>query len=102
MVDSDVRRTRVTPAGYGAHVRGALVLLIAAAAVVLAGCGEAVDTTKQTFPRSTVPAGQGGNTSSTSGKPKTNDPAFTNEKLRELDPCGLLTNDILSAIGKPD
>jgi hypothetical protein len=70
------------------------------AAVVLAGCGEAVDTAKQTFPRSTVPAGQAGETGAT-GKPKTNDPAFTNEKLRELDPCGLLTKDILSALGTP-
>jgi uncharacterized protein DUF3558 len=69
---------------------------------VLAGCGQTVDTAKETFPRSTVPAGQaneGG--SSATGKPKTNDPAFTNEKLRKLDPCGLLTDDILSAFGKP-
>jgi len=72
--------------------------------VVLAGCGEAVDTAKQTFPRSTVPAGRGGaetgGTGST-GKPKANDPAFANEKLRELDPCGLLTKDILSSVGTP-
>jgi len=83
-------------------VRGALVLLTAVAAVVLAGCGTTVDTAKQTFPRSTVPAGQGGNESgSNTGKPKTNDPAFTNDKLRKLDPCGLLTDDILAALGTP-
>lgn len=84
-------------------MRGALVLLTAVAAVVLAACGAAVDTSKQTFPRSTVPAGQGGNGNggSTTGKPKTNDPAFTNDKLRKLDPCGLLTKDILAALGTP-
>lgn len=70
---------------------------------MLAGCGEAVDTAKETFPRSTVPAGQGmdGGGGTTTGKPKTNDPAFTAEKLRKLDPCGLLTDDILAAIGTP-
>lgn len=83
-------------------MRGAFVLLTALAAVVLTGCGETVDTAKQTFPRSTVPAGQGNEGgSSATGTPKTNDPAFTNEKLRKLDPCKLLTDDILSALGKP-
>ncbi|TDV54019.1 DUF3558 family protein [Actinophytocola oryzae] len=85
-------------------MRRALVLLTTVVvAVGLAGCGEAVDTAKQTFPRSTVPAGQGGdeNGGSATGKPKTNDPAFSNDKLRTLDPCGLLTDDILSALGKP-
>jgi Protein of unknown function (DUF3558) len=49
-----------------------------------------------------VPAGEGGETGGTStGKAKTNDPAFTNEKLRALDPCALLTDDILSAFGTP-
>jgi hypothetical protein len=85
-------------------VRGALVLLTAVAAVVLAGCGETVDTAKQTFSRKTVPAGQdatgtGGGT--TTGTPKTNDPAFSNEKLRALDPCALLSEDILAALGTP-
>lgn len=84
-------------------MRGAFVLLTAVAAVVLAGCGGTVDTAKQTFPRSTVPAGQGdGSATGSSGKPKTNDPAFSNDKLRDLDPCGLLTKDILSAVGTPD
>jgi hypothetical protein len=84
-------------------VRGALVLLTAVAAVVLAGCGQTVDTAKQTFPRSTVPAGQDGTeTGSTStGTPRTNDPAFTSEKLRSINPCALLSDDILSALGTP-
>lgn len=85
-------------------MRGAIVALTAVAAVVLAGCGETVDTAKQTFPRSTVPAGQvDARTSGTgsTGTPKTNDPAFAKDKLLKLDPCGLLTEDILAAVGKP-
>jgi len=85
-------------------VRGVHIVLTAlAAAVVLAGCGAPVDTAKQTYPRTTVPAGAGmdGNGGKTTGKPKTNDPAFTNEKLRELDACGLLTDDLLSSVGTP-
>jgi hypothetical protein len=71
-------------------------------ASVLAGCGGAVDTTKVTYQRTTVPAGQGGGgTGSATGEPKTNDPAFSNEKLRTIDPCGLLTKDILSSVGEP-
>lgn len=79
------------------------VLLIATATVlaaVLAGCGGAVDTAKVTFQRTTVPAGQG--STGSSGEPRTNDPAFTNEKLRTLDPCALLTDDILSNVGEPE
>jgi hypothetical protein len=81
-------------------VRGSIVVLTAVAAVVLAGCGEAVDTAKQTFPRSTVPAGQV-DTGTTTGKPKTNDPAFANDELRKLDPCALLDDDILAPLGTP-
>lgn len=89
-------------AGYGARVRGAHVLAIMlAAAAVLAGCAEQVDTAKQTFPRSTIPAAQGKDTSTRGGEPKTNDAAFTPEKLRRLDPCGLLTEDFLAAVGEP-
>ncbi|MFC4856666.1 DUF3558 family protein [Actinophytocola glycyrrhizae] len=83
-------------------MRGALVVLSAVAAVVLAGCGEAVDTAKQTFPRSTVPAGQvDTGTGTSTGKPKTNDPAFSTEELRKLDPCALLSEDILASLGTP-
>jgi hypothetical protein len=70
-------------------------------AVVLAGCGETVDTAKQTFPRSTVPAAQLGTETGRTGKPKTNDPAFANDTLRKLDPCALLSEDILAAVGTP-
>lgn len=80
-------------------------MIALSAAAVLAGCAEQVDTAKVTYERTTVPAGEannGGKTGSTNtGKPKTNDPAFTVEKLREIDPCALLTDDILSAVGTP-
>jgi hypothetical protein len=68
---------------------------------MLGGCGETVDTAKQTFPRSTVPAGEGGDRTGSTGTPKANDPAFSNDKLRKLEPCGLLTDDILAAVGTP-
>lgn len=82
-------------------MRGAFVLLTAVATVVLAGCGETVDTAKQTFPRSTVPAAQLGPETGSTGKPKSNDPAFANDTLRKLDPCALLSEDILAALGTP-
>ncbi len=71
--------------------------------VVLAGCGGAVDTAKVTFQRTTVPAGQGGGSGdgATTGEPRTNDPAFAAAKLRTVDPCGLLTDDILASVGEP-
>src|SRR5690349_20446300 len=81
-------------------VRAPLVVLTAVAAVVLAGCGEPVDTAKQTFPRSTVPAGQM-DTGTTTGKPQTNDEAFTADQLRKLAPCELLSQDILASLGTP-
>jgi hypothetical protein len=79
-------------------------VIVFCAAAVLAGCGGQVDTAKVTYTRTTVAAGEannGGENSSDPGKPKANDPAFTMEKLRSIDPCGLLTDDILSAVGKP-
>jgi len=83
-------------------VRGVHVVLTAlAAAVVLAGCGAQVDTAKETYKRTTVPAGAGMDGGTNTGKPKTNDAAFTNDKLRELDACGLLTKDVLSSVGTP-
>lgn len=85
-------------------MRGLLLVTTAVAlSVVLVGCGGAVDTTKVTYQRTTVPAGQdgGGARSTTAGEPQTNDPAFANEKLRTIDPCALLTDDILANIGEP-
>lgn len=82
-------------------MRGVHVALIAVAAGVLSACGTPVDTTKETFPRSTVPAAEGMQTGAT-GKPKANDPVFSNEVLRTLDPCALLSEDLLASLGTPD
>ena len=89
--------------GYGAPVRGLLLAATGAAlAVVLTACGSAVDTAKVTYERTTVPAGQDGTSgASTAGEPTTNDPAFSNDKLRLLDPCALLPDDLLSTVGEP-
>jgi hypothetical protein len=67
-------------------------------ALALAGCGSTVDLSKVTYTRTTVPARPSG----TTGPPRTNDPAFSAEKLRKLDPCGLLDNPTLSTVGTPD
>lgn len=78
-------------------------LLIALCAIaVLAGCAKEPDLAKVTYTRTTVPAGAmgGGNTGST-GEPKTNDAAFASDKLRAMDPCGLLSEDILAGVGTP-
>jgi hypothetical protein len=81
---------------------GASATLLVVSALVLAGCGGSVDTAKVTYQRTTVPAGQdGGESETATGEPRTNDPDFTPEKLRVLDPCGLLTDDVLSNVGEP-
>lgn len=80
-------------------------LLAATAVVVLtavAGCGGEVDTTKVTYTRTTVPAGAADSTGRTeTGRPRANDPAFTIDKLRLIEPCELLTDDLLESVGKP-
>jgi hypothetical protein len=80
-------------------------LLLALAAVLLvAGCGEPVDTGKVTYPRTTVPAGAlpTNDSSSTGGQaPRTNDPVFAPEKLRVMDACPLLDEEVLDQFGSP-
>ncbi|HEX2130292.1 MAG TPA: DUF3558 family protein [Actinophytocola sp.] len=80
------------------------LLLLVAVAVLVAGCGAEVDTAKVTYPRTTVPAGQqlpAGKTTS-AGPARANDPAFTPDKLRVVDPCGLLDEDLLAELGDPE
>ncbi|CRK59004.1 hypothetical protein [Alloactinosynnema sp. L-07] len=78
---------------------------VACLVTVLAGCG--ADLTKQTFPRSTVPAtadlggGPADPTTATSGGGVTGDEAFATKNLRRLDPCGLLNEDALAEFGTP-
>lgn len=71
---------------------------------LLSGCGAQVDTAKVVYTRTTMPAAEANaanRESDPTGEPKANDEAFTNEKLRVINPCGLLTTDILSAVGTP-
>ncbi|OLF08113.1 hypothetical protein BLA60_24955 [Actinophytocola xinjiangensis] len=80
------------------------ILSVVAALLLVAGCGTQVDTSKVTYPRTTVPAGQAPTvTSSGTEQPvaKANDPAFTPEKLRATDPCELLDEDVLEELGQP-
>lgn len=107
-VESTVRRTRSASTGYGAPVRVNSRRLLAVLSVLgfalLSGCGTQVDTAKVVYTRTTLPAAEANannRESEPTGEPKANDEAFTNEKLRVIDPCALLTDDILSAVGTP-
>lgn len=68
----------------------------------VAGCSTQADASlaKKTFPRTTVPAVQ-----TTGGNGPSNDTggggAITADKLRQMDPCGLLDPNTLSAVGTP-
>lgn len=71
---------------------------------LLSGCGAEVDTAKVVHTRTTMPAAEANadaRQSDPTGEPKTNDEAFTNDKLRVVDPCALLSSDVLSAVGSP-
>lgn len=107
-LESTVRRTRSPSTGYGAPVRvnsrRVLAVLSVVGFALLSGCGAKVDTAKVTYTRTTMPAAEANaenRQSDPTGEPKANDEAFTNEKLRLIDPCALLTSDILSAVGTP-
>jgi hypothetical protein len=81
-----------------------LAVLSLSGFALLAGCGAKVDTTKVVYTRTTMPAAEANADSRRSdptGEPKANDEAFTNDKLRVIDPCALLSDDILSAVGTP-
>lgn len=78
--------------------------MVVAIVLLVAGCGAQVDTAKVTYPRTTVPAGQAPDddpTSTPNTAPRANDPAFTPEKLRAIDPCPLLDDDVLDELGTP-
>lgn len=107
-LESTVRRTRSPSTGYGAPVRVNSRRVLAVSSVVgfalLSGCGAQVDTAKVVHTRTTMPAAEanaGNRQSDPTGEPKANDEAFTNDKLRVIDPCAVLTSDILSAVGTP-
>lgn len=72
-----------------------------AVALLGAGCTTQPDLRKATFQRSTIPA-TGASASLGNSGTGANDAAFTLAKLREIDPCGLLGNNTLAALGTPD
>ncbi|HEU5470045.1 MAG TPA: DUF3558 family protein [Actinophytocola sp.] len=79
-----------------------LATLVVVLTLAVTGCGAEVDLAKTTSTRTTVPAARGIGSPSTSTAPKTNDSAFAADKLRKLDPCALLSNEVLSTVGTPD
>ncbi|WP_216215490.1 DUF3558 family protein [Amycolatopsis aidingensis] len=75
-----------------------LLPLGAALALLLAGCGP--DLGKVNFQRTTVPAESGGGQGQVPTGP-IDDPAVTVSALRTVDPCGLLTPELLGELGTP-
>jgi hypothetical protein len=83
------------------------LVAVLSAFLLLAGCA-GPDLAKRNYPRSTIPA-EDGNTTATSGADPTGrapvgkpvDPAFATDRLRLVDPCALLTQDLLKGLGKP-
>lgn len=86
-----------------------MLLLTALCAFAAAGCSSGSDASlaKVHFQRTTIPASQGGSDNSgnsTSGGQSVtdpHDPAFAADKLRLVDPCGLLDTNTLSGLGTP-
>lgn len=87
------------------HVVTRLVAVLSAF-LLLAGCA-GPDLAKRNFPRSTIPAAAGNTTGTTGAQPtrapsgQPVDPAFAADRLRLVDPCALLTEDLLKQLGKP-
>jgi hypothetical protein len=77
------------------HAR--LVLLAATSCLLVAttACSAASDLKKVNYGRTTVPAAAPTNAAQAA------DPAFTVDRLRTIDPCGLLAKDLLSQLGAP-
>ncbi|HEX7308970.1 hypothetical protein [Lentzea sp.] len=82
--------------------------VVAAAALLMAGCATGPGLAKTNSPRRTVQAGAETNPadpstttrqSAQAGKPV--DPAFASERLRLLNPCALIDKDLLETVGTP-
>ncbi|MFC0543959.1 hypothetical protein [Kutzneria chonburiensis] len=72
-----------------------LACAVLAAVALLTACSPNVDTTRSVAGRNTVTGQPEGNTAAM-------DPAFTETKLRLVDPCALLDDKLLAAVGTPD
>ncbi|PWK89411.1 hypothetical protein C8D88_102684 [Lentzea atacamensis] len=80
--------------------------LVAAAALLVAGCATGPGLTKTHSPRRTVQAGAGASSTDPSVKPsaqagKPVDPAFAAERLRLVNPCALIEKELLQTVGTP-
>ena len=68
---------------------------VLAAIAVLTACSPAVDTSRSVAGRNTITGQPGGDAGPV-------DPAFTEQKLRAVDPCALLDSKLLGAVGTPN
>ncbi|WP_197289033.1 DUF3558 family protein [Nocardia sp. NRRL S-836] len=80
--------------------------LVAAAALLLAGCATGPGLAKTHSARRTVAAGSEATSTdptvgSTAQPNKPADPAFAAERLRLVDPCAVISKDVLETVGTP-
>jgi hypothetical protein len=80
--------------------------VVAAAALMTAGCATGPGLAKHHSPRRTVQAGVDASPADPSTKPsaqpnKPVDPAFAAERLRLVNPCALIEKDVLQTVGTP-
>ncbi|MDX3656539.1 hypothetical protein PV646_04395 [Streptomyces sp. ID05-26A] len=80
--------------------------VVAAAALLMAGCATGPGLAKTNSPRRTVQAGADATTTDPSTKPsaqagKPVDPAFAAERLRLINPCALIEKELLQTVGTP-
>lgn len=68
----------------------------------VAACGADVDLAKTNFSRSTIPAADASGSSGGSGVPegKPVDPAFAPDRLRKVDPCGVIDAESVAELGE--
>ncbi|HEX8866823.1 MAG TPA: DUF3558 family protein [Lentzea sp.] len=80
--------------------------VVAAAALLMAGCATGPGLAKSHSPRRTVQAGADASSTDPSTKPSSQpgkpvDPAFAAERMRLVNPCALIDKDLLQAVGTP-
>ncbi|WP_165401530.1 DUF3558 family protein [Herbihabitans rhizosphaerae] len=80
--------------------RVAMLAALVGVLALLAGCGQNVDLGKSVSTRTSVPAG-GPDNGPPPAPPGPNDPVFSPDRLRTLDPCGLIDQDLLKTWGTP-
>ncbi|HWC83317.1 MAG TPA: hypothetical protein VG756_25445 [Pseudonocardiaceae bacterium] len=95
---SSMRGARRGITHHGARPGGAVLALCALALV--AGCAARPNLAKATFPRTTVPA-SGSSVSGGSSSSGATNVTFSLATLSRTDPCGLLDNSTLAALGAP-